>query len=58
MLIRPLIRVQWHDINDKTEQYVYSSQSNAGDKHLCTILCHNLLYGELWLVGVCPYITH
>ena len=25
LLIRPLIRVQWHDINDKTKQYVYST---------------------------------
>ena len=33
---------------------------NAGDTHLCTILCHNLSHGELWLVRVSPHnpLTH
>ena len=35
------------------QQSVPLIMSNAGDTHLCTILCHNLPHGELWLIGVC-----
>ena len=49
-------KVFWHWVNVWVCNFVW--KSNASTIKIDTTLCHNLPYGESWLVKVCPHMTH